>query len=46
MKLAGHEVGFAGDRHAIEREGVEKFADAFSQLLDALASKRSEFAVA
>jgi transaldolase len=45
-QLAAVGVDYDDVTETLEREGVEKFADAFSQLLQALASKRSEFAVA
>lgn len=44
--LAAAGVDYDDVTETLEREGVEKFADAFSGLLEALASKRSEFAVA
>ncbi|HEY7952233.1 MAG TPA: transaldolase [Solirubrobacteraceae bacterium] len=45
-ELAAAGVDYDDVTDTLEREGVEKFADAFSGLLQALASKRSEFAVA
>lgn len=45
-ELAAVGVDYDDVTETLEREGVEKFAAAFSELLDALASKRSEFAVA
>jgi transaldolase len=45
-ELAAAGVDYDDVTETLEREGVEKFAEAFSGLLDALASKGSEFAVA
>jgi len=45
-ELATAGVDYDDVTETLEREGVEKFADAFSQLLQALAEKRSAFAVA
>jgi transaldolase len=43
-ELAAAGVDYDDVTQTLEREGVEKFADAFSQLLEALAAKRTEFA--
>jgi transaldolase len=45
-ELAAAGVDYDDVTDTLEREGVEKFAEAFSGLLAALASKRTEFAVA
>jgi transaldolase len=45
-ELAAAGVDYDEVTETLEREGVEKFAEAFSALLQALAAKRSEFAVA
>jgi transaldolase len=45
-ELAAAGVDYDEVTDTLEREGVEKFAEAFSQLLDALASKRGAMPVA
>jgi transaldolase len=45
-ELAAAGVDYDDVTETLEREGVEKFSDAFSQLLEALAEKRNALAVA